>query len=125
MVTVLAARSRRHRSTRLHCSPAVGARRRLLLQDEGSTTGSISPTRRIYPAQVYMAGPSAPVYPMEVTLQDKVTKLTITRELAIRAQKHVDDGTFPAPEDPQEDRQAVQYLLWREAGLFAHTIFYN
>ena len=83
--------------------------------DEESTTGSISPTRRVYPAQVYMAGPSAPVYPMEVTLQDKVTKLTITRELAIRAQKHVDDGTFPAPEDPQEDRQAVQYLLWKEA----------
>ena len=39
MVTVLAARSRRHRSTRLHCSPAVGARRRLLLQEGGSTMG--------------------------------------------------------------------------------------
>ena len=68
--------------------------------DEGSSSGSISPTHHIYPAQVYMAGPSRansaePVYPLEVVLPDQVTRLTITRDMAIRALKHVEEGTYP------------------------------
>ena len=56
-----------------------------------------------------------PVYPLEVTMPDRVTKLTITREMAIRAIKHVDEGTFPPPDEPREDQLAVQYLLWKES----------
>ena len=48
-------------------------------------------------------------------MPDRVTKLTITREMAIRAIKHVDEGTFPPPDEPREDQLAVQYLLWKES----------
>ena len=74
--------------------------------DEGSSSGSISPTHHIYPAQVYMAGPSRaksaePVYPLEVVLPDQVTRLTITRDMAIRALKHVEEGTSPHRTHPE------------------------
>jgi hypothetical protein len=55
-----------------------------------------------------------PVYPMEVMMPDQVTKLTITRDMAIMAMKHVDEGTFPPPDAPREDAMAVQYLLRKE-----------
>ena len=81
--------------------------------DEGSSSGSISPTPQIYPAQVYMAGSSRangdePAYPLEVVLPDQVTRLTITRDMAIRALKHVEEGTYPPPDAPREDLMAVQ-----------------
>ena len=46
-----------------------------------------------------MAGPSRangdePAYPLEVTMPDQVTRLTITRDMAIRALKHVEEGTY-------------------------------
>ena len=48
-------------------------------------------------------------------MPDRVTKLTITRDMAIKAMKHVDEGTFPSPDEPREDQLAVQYLLWKES----------
>ena len=42
------------------------------------------------------------------------TRLTITQDMGIRALKHLDDGTFPAPDAPREDHLAVQYLLRKE-----------
>ena len=48
-------------------------------------------------------------------MPDRVTKLTITRDMAIKAMRHVDDGTFPSPDEPREDQLAVQYLLWKES----------
>ena len=48
-------------------------------------------------------------------MPDRVTRLTITREMAIKAMKHVDEGTFPQPDEPREDQLAVQYLLWKES----------
>ena len=42
---------------------------------------------------------------------DQVSRLTITRDMAIKALKHVEDGTYPPPDAPQEDLMAVQYLL--------------
>ena len=55
-----------------------------------------------------------PAYPLEVIMPDQVTRLTITRDIAIRAMKHVDDGTFPPPDAHREDQLAVQYLLRKE-----------
>ena len=55
-----------------------------------------------------------PAYPLEVVMPDQVTRLTITRDMAIKALKHVEDGTYPPPDAPREDLMAVQYLLWKE-----------
>ena len=48
-------------------------------------------------------------------MPDQVTRLTITRDMAIRALKHVEEGTYPPPDAPREDLMAVQYLLWKES----------
>jgi hypothetical protein len=55
-----------------------------------------------------------PAYPLEVVMPDQVTRLTITRDMAIKALKHVEDGTYPPPDAPREDLMAVQYLLRKE-----------
>ena len=54
-----------------------------------------------------------PAYPLEVDMPDQ-TKLVITRDMAIQAMKHVDEGTFPPPNAPRDDHLAVQYLLRKE-----------
>ena len=54
-----------------------------------------------------------PAYPLEVVMPDQ-TRLTITRDMAIRALKHVEEGTYPPPDAPREDLKAVQYLLRKE-----------
>ena len=71
-------------------------------QDEGdrSSSGSTNSPTQVYPRQVFMAGTAPhddgdePVYPLEVDMPDN-TKLVITRDMAIQAMKHVDEGTFP------------------------------
>ena len=47
-------------------------------------------------------------------MPDQVTRLTITRDMAIKALKHVEEGTYPPPDAPREDLMAVQYLLQKE-----------
>ena len=70
-------------------------------QDAGdrSSSGSTNSPTQVYPKQVFMAGTTPhgddeePVYPLEVDMPDQ-TKLVITRDMAIQAMKHVDEGTF-------------------------------
>ena len=51
---------------------------------------------------------------MEVTMADKVTTLTISQEMGVRAMKHVQECTVPPPESTREDMMAYQYLVWKE-----------
>ena len=45
-------------------------------------------------------------YPTEVTMPDGVTKITLTRDMAIRALKHMDDYTMPPKDVTREDMLA-------------------
>ena len=51
---------------------------------------------------------------MEVTMPDGVTRVTITRDMAIRALKHMDDYTMPPEDATREDMQAYRYLMWKD-----------
>ena len=53
-------------------------------------------------------------YPMEVTMPDGVTKITLTRDMAIRALKHMDDYTLPPEDASREDMLAYRYLMWKD-----------
>ena len=53
-------------------------------------------------------------YPMEVTMPDGVTKVTITRDMAMRALKHMDDYTMPPEDATREDMLAYRYLMWKD-----------
>ena len=55
-----------------------------------------------------------PEYPLEVTMPDGVTNVTITREMAIRALKHMDDYTMPPEDATREDIMAYRYLIWKD-----------
>ena len=84
-----------------------------------SSSGSTNSPIHAYPKQVFMAGTAPhddedePAYPLEVDMPDQ-TKLVITRDMAIQAMKHVDEGTFPPPNASRDDHLAVQYLLRKE-----------
>ena len=71
-----------------------------------SSCSNAHSTAQSQPIQVFMVDASTrspgagtsreePTFPMEVTMQDKVTTLTITREMGVQAMKHVQDCTFP------------------------------
>ena len=47
-------------------------------------------------------------YPMEVTMPDGVTKITLTRDMAIRALKHMDDYTLPPEDAPRDDMLVIR-----------------
>ena len=51
---------------------------------------------------------------MEVTMPDGVTKITLTRDMAIRALKHMDDYTLPPEDASREDMLAYRYLMWKD-----------
>ena len=53
-------------------------------------------------------------YPMEVTMPDGVTKITLTRDMAIRALKHMDEYTLPPEDATREDMLAYRYLMWKD-----------
>ena len=71
--------------------------------------------------QVYMIGAQnpdqgqqrelPPEYPLEVTMPDGVTRVTITRDMAIRALKHMDEYTMPPEDATRDDMMAYQYLM--------------
>ena len=95
--------------------------------DSGSSSGSSntqSTAQSYLPQQVDMIGARTPgagqsdgqeiEYPMEVTMPDRVTKVTITRDMAIRALKHMDDYTMPPEDATREDILAYRYLMWKD-----------
>ena len=45
---------------------------------------------------------------------DGVTKLTITREMAIRALKHMDKYAMPREDATRDDMMAYRYLMWKD-----------
>ena len=47
-------------------------------------------------------------------MPDGVTKVTITRDMAIRALKHMDDYTMPPEDTTREDMLAYRYLMWKD-----------
>ena len=47
-------------------------------------------------------------------MPDGVTKVTITREMAIMALKHMDDYTMPPEDATREDMLAYRYLMWKD-----------
>ena len=53
-------------------------------------------------------------YPLEVTMPDGVTKVTITRDMTIRALKHMDDYTMPPKDATRDDMLAYRYLIWKD-----------
>ena len=53
-------------------------------------------------------------YPMEVTMPDGVTKITLTRDMAIRALKHMDEYTLPPEDVTRDDMLAYKYLMWKD-----------
>ena len=59
-----------------------------------------------------------PAYPMEVTMPNGVTKLKITREMAIRALKHMDEYTMQPEDATRDDMLAYQYLMWKDTERF-------
>ena len=59
------------------------------------------------------SGRQEPEYPLEVTMPDGVTKVTITRDMAIMALKHMDDYTMPPEDATMEDMLAYRYLMWK------------
>ena len=74
--------------------------------------------------QVYMIGAQTPgqdrhrepppEYSLEVTMPDMVTRVTITRDMAIRALKHMDEYTMPPEDATREDMLAYRYLMWKD-----------
>ena len=51
---------------------------------------------------------------MEVTMPDGVTRITLTRDMAIRALKHMDDYTLPPEDASRDDMLAYRYLMWKD-----------
>ena len=47
-------------------------------------------------------------------MTDGVTKLTITREMAIRALKHMDEYTMPPEDVNRDDMLSYRYLMWKD-----------
>ena len=95
--------------------------------DSGSSSGSSdtqSMAQSYLPRQVYMIGAQTPgqgqsnrqelEYPLEVTMPDGVTKVTITRDMAIRALKHMDDYTMPPEDATRKDMMAYRYLMGKD-----------
>ena len=74
--------------------------------------------------QVYMIGAKTfnnnrqrdppPEYPLEATMLDGVTRVTITREMAIRSLKHMDKYTMTPKDAIREDMLAYRYLMWKD-----------
>ena len=47
-------------------------------------------------------------------MPDGVTRVTITREMAIRAMKHMDEYTMPHEDAKREDMLTYMYLMWKD-----------
>ena len=47
-------------------------------------------------------------------MPDGVTKVTITRDMATRTLKHMDDYTMPPEDATREDILAYRYLMWKD-----------
>ena len=47
-------------------------------------------------------------------MPDGVTRVTITRDMAIRALKHMDEYTMPPENATREDLLAYRYLMWKD-----------
>ena len=45
---------------------------------------------------------------------DEVTRVTITRDMVIRALKHMDKYTMPPEDTTREDMLAYRYLMWKD-----------
>ena len=45
---------------------------------------------------------------------DEVTRVTITRDMAIRALKHMDEYIMPPEDATREDILAYSYLMWKD-----------